>query len=137
MKVFITGGTGFIGSRLAIASQEKGYEVELLGQTNTQAEQENHQLLEKHGIRSVIPEREDREYIHRVIVDELSVGNIRDSSREGYIRIIRKLSDKGADGIILGCTEIPLLDKSGDCRIPLFDTTEIHAEAAVSMALST
>ncbi|TCK18188.1 nucleoside-diphosphate-sugar epimerase [Thiogranum longum] len=54
MKVFITGGTGFIGSRLAIASREKGYEVELLGQTNTQAELENHQLLEKHGIRTTL-----------------------------------------------------------------------------------
>jgi len=94
-------------------------------------------LKEKHGIRSIIPGKDDREFIHKVIVDELSIGNFNRSSREGYIDIIRKLSDAGAEGVILGCTEIPLLVKKEDCNIPMFDTTTIHAETAVDLALST
>ena len=94
-------------------------------------------LKEKHGIGSIIPGKEDREFIHKVIVDELSIGNFKRSSREGYINIIKKLSEAGAEGVILGCTEIPLLVKSEDCNIPMFDTTTIHAETAVARALST
>lgn len=94
-------------------------------------------LLNKHGINSLIPTENDMDFIHRVIVDELSVGNLKESSREGYINVIKKLSAEGAEGVILGCTEIPLLVKSDDCDIPLFDTTTIHAKAAVEYALST
>ena len=94
-------------------------------------------LLEKHGIESIIPEKNDREFIHKVIVDELSIGNFKGSSREGYIKIMQKLSDEGAEGVILGCTEIPLLVKREHCNIPIFDTTTIHAETAVATALST
>lgn len=94
-------------------------------------------LLEKHGINSVIPNEEDREAIHKVIMEELSIGVINDSSRTKYLEIINNLSEMGAEGIILGCTEIPLLVKSEDCDIPLFDTTTIHARAAVDYALLT
>lgn len=94
-------------------------------------------LLEKHGINSVIPNEADRKAIHRVIMEELSIGVINDSSRIKYLDIINNLSEMGAEGVILGCTEIPLLVKSDDCDIPLFDTTTIHARAAVDHALST
>ncbi len=94
-------------------------------------------LLEKYGINSVIPDEADRKTIHKIIMDELSIGIINDSSREKYVEIINNLSQMGAEGIILGCTEIPLLVKNGDCNIPLFDTTTIHARAAVDHSLST
>ncbi len=119
--------------------KNKGFnKVGLLGTRFTMEEEFYRlRLKEKHGIESIIPEKEDREFIHKVIVDELSIGSFRGSSREGYIKIIRKLSAQGAEGVILGCTEIPLLVKSEDCNIPLFDTTTIHAETAVALALST
>ncbi len=115
----------------------KGFKkVGLLGTRFTMEEEfYRMRLLEKHGIESIIPEKDDREFIHKVIVDELSIGDLRDSSREGYIKIIRELSNRGAEGVILGCTEIPLLVKSGDCLITMFDTTTIHARAAVDYAL--
>jgi len=94
-------------------------------------------LMEKHGIETVIPDETDREFIHRVIMEELSIGDFRDGSREGYLSIIRKLKDEGAEGVILGCTEIPLLVRDGDTDVPVFDTTAIHARAAVTAALST
>jgi aspartate racemase len=72
--------------------------------------------------------------VHRVIYDELVAGQIRDESRDGYVAIIRKLVERGAEGIILGCTEIPLLVDEASAGIPLFDTTQIHAEAALDYA---
>ncbi len=94
-------------------------------------------LYKKHGIKSVIPEKSDRDLVHKIIMEELSVGEIKESSRDEYLKIIENLSGKGAEGVILGCTEIPLLVTQSDCRIPVFDTTYIHAEAAVNLALST
>jgi len=93
-------------------------------------------LIEKHGLEVLIPEAEDRKIVHRVIYDELVLGEIRSESREQYKRIIEKLIAAGAQGIILGCTEIGLLVKDEDSRVPLFDTTYIHAVAAVEMALN-
>lgn len=93
-------------------------------------------LVEKHGLEVLIPEAEDREIVHRVIYDELVLGEIKSESREQYKRIIEKLIAAGAQGIILGCTEIGLLVKDEDSRVPLFDTTIIHAVAAVEVALS-
>ena len=92
-------------------------------------------LKEKHGLEVLIPSPEDVMIVHRVIVDELSIGNITKAAKEKYRRIIDKLAEQGAGGIILGCTEIPLLVKQEEGDIPLFDTTQIHAEAAVALAL--
>ena len=93
-------------------------------------------LVEKHGLDVLIPGAEDREIIHRVIYDELVLGEIKSESREQYKQIIEKLIAAGAQGIILGCTEIGLLVKDEDSRVPLFDTTYIHAVSAVEMALT-
>jgi aspartate racemase len=93
-------------------------------------------LVEKHGLEVLIPEAEEREIVHGVIYDELVLGEIKSKSREQYKQIIEKLIVAGAQGIILGCTEISLLVKDEDSRVPLFDTTYIHAVAAVEMALN-
>jgi aspartate racemase len=92
-------------------------------------------LVERHGLEVLIPEAEDRETVHRVIYGELVLGEIKTESQELYKAIIERLTAAGAQGIILGCTEIGLLIKEKDCRVPLFDTTAIHATAAVEFAL--
>ena len=92
-------------------------------------------LVKKHGLDVLIPNAEDREIVHRIIYDELVLGKIKSKSREAYKDIIEKLIADGAQGIILGCTEIGLLVKDKDSRVPLFDTTIIHAVSAVEMAL--
>lgn len=92
-------------------------------------------LEEKHGIEVIIPDAEDRQLIHSVIMKELSIGVINPDSRKEYLRIIKELADDGAQGVILGCTEIPLLVSGNDIDVPLFDTTLIHAGAAVNFAL--
>jgi aspartate racemase len=91
-------------------------------------------LQENFGIELIIPDEEDRVLIHEVIFGELCRGEIKASSRLACIRIIDGLLDKGAEGIILGCTELPLLIRPVDVRVPLFDTTRLHAEAAVKLA---
>ncbi len=93
-------------------------------------------LTEKFGMDVIIPDADAREVVHRVIYDELVVGEIRQDSKGRYLNIIQQLVDGGAEGIILGCTEIGLLVHQGDCRMPLFDTTRIHAVAAVEYALA-
>jgi aspartate racemase len=92
-------------------------------------------LKDKHNIDIVIPNDEDREVIHNIIYNELVRGIIKDDSRQKYIKIIDKLVDKGAEGVVLGCTEIPLLIKQKDVSIPIFNTTEIHSKAAVRYAI--
>lgn len=92
-------------------------------------------LKDKHNIDVVIPNDEDREVIHNIIYNELVRGIIKDDSRQKYIKIIDKLMDKGAEGVVLGCTEIPLLIKQKDVSIPIFNTTEIHSKAAVRYAI--
>jgi len=93
-------------------------------------------LQKKHGLEVLVPEEKDRELVHAILYDELCLGKISDTSKQVFQKIIAKLKDGGAQGIILGCTEIPLLVKQEDYKIPLFDTTTIHAEAAVDFALS-
>jgi aspartate racemase len=93
-------------------------------------------LRDKHGIASLAPAKEDRELVHRVIMEELSRGIVNAASRDAYWRIINDLVARGAQGIILGCTEIPLLVTQEQGSVPLFDTTAIHARAAVDLALS-
>lgn len=92
-------------------------------------------LIQNFGLDVLIPNEADREIVHRVIYDELVQGRIVDSSREEYKRIIKSLITQGAQGIILGCTEIELLVKQEDSTAPLFPTTSIHAIAAVEYAL--
>lgn len=92
-------------------------------------------LKEKYDIEVITPVNDERETIHNVIYNELCLGEIKDSSKERFKGIIKNLSTKGAMGVILGCTEIPLLVKEEDVEIPLFDTTTIHAKSAVEFAL--
>jgi aspartate racemase len=93
-------------------------------------------LVQKYGLEVLIPDLPQRELIHRVIFDELCQGVIREDSRAAYAEIIRELEDQGAEGVILGCTEITLLVKPEDSRIPQFDTTVIHVERAIELALT-
>ena len=92
-------------------------------------------LTERHGLSVLIPDAAEREDIHRVIYEELCVGTIQQTSKQRFLAIIQHLHQRGVEGIILGCTEIPLLLQQADCQVPLFDTTGIHAEAAVEFAL--
>ncbi len=92
-------------------------------------------LTEKHGIEVIIPDTAGIETVHRIIYQELVLGTIREQSRQEYMDIIEELIGRGAQGIILGCTEIPLLIKQEDCTVPVFDTTTIHAIKAVEQAL--
>ena len=93
-------------------------------------------LVDKYGLEVIIPSLEQMEIVHRVIYDELCAGIIKPDSKQKYAEIIQRLVAKGAGGVILGCTEIGLLVKPENSSIPLFDTTEIHAKAAVEYALA-
>lgn len=92
-------------------------------------------LAEKYGLDVITPDKHDRQKVHDIIYNELCLGEINDKSRKIYLEIIEKLANDGVEGVILGCTEIPLLVKQEDVELPLFDTTKIHAEAAVEFAL--
>jgi aspartate racemase len=92
--------------------------------------------LEQAGLRVLTPDERDREVVHRVIYDELCVGRIEDGSRVAYRKVIARLVAAGAEGIILGCTEIGLLVHAEDAPVPLFDTTALHARAAADLALA-
>ena len=87
------------------------------------------------GIEVVVPDKKERDEVHRVIYEELVKGQIKPESKKIYQRIINEAASSGVEGVILGCTEIPLLIQDGDVDIPTFDTTRIHAEAAVEFAL--
>ncbi len=93
-------------------------------------------LSSRHGLEVLVPSEEDRDTVHRIVYDEVCVGCILDKSRREYVSIIDSLVQRGAQAIILGCTEIGLLVRQDDCRVPVFDTTRLHAEAAVQYALS-
>jgi aspartate racemase len=92
-------------------------------------------LSERHGLQVVVPNADDRETIHRIIYAELCLGVVLPESRSAYRRIMERLASQGAEAIILGCTEISLLVSQQDSKVPLFDTTAIHARAAAEMAL--
>lgn len=93
-------------------------------------------LIERHGLDVLVPEPDERDLVHRVIYDELCQGVIRDESRAQYRRVMDGLVARGAQGIILGCTEIGLLVGENDASVPLFDTTALHARAAALAALA-
>jgi aspartate racemase len=112
--------------------------VGLLGTRFTMEQEFYRGRLEKeHGIEVLVPDGSDREAVHRVIYEELCKGVVREDSRSEYRRIISKLIGQGAQGVILGCTEIAMLIGPSDVELPLFDTAEIHARAAASWALDT
>jgi len=92
-------------------------------------------MKERHGIEVLIPEKENRDKVHDMIYNELCKGEVKKESKNSLLRTLQNLVDRGAEGIILGCTEIPLYITEDDVDIPLFDTTTIHAEAAVDRAL--
>jgi aspartate racemase len=92
-------------------------------------------IRERFGIDVLVPDKDERDFIERVIFDELCVGKMNTSSKRRFKEIVGKLVENGAEGVILGCTEIPLLIKQEDVNVPVFDTTEIHAKAAVEFAL--
>lgn len=94
-------------------------------------------LAQSFGLEVLIPEEADRQSVHQVIFSELCLGKSLDASRQMYREIIQRLVDRGAEGIILGCTEIMLLIGPEDCPVPMFDTTAIHVEAALKHALET
>ncbi len=93
-------------------------------------------LTERFGIEVVVPSSNDQTIVHNVIYDELCRGVINPDSKELYLTIVKNLFEQGAQAVILGCTEIALLINQNDTSVPLYDTTEIHAEAAVNLALS-
>ena len=110
--------------------------VGLLGTKFTMEEDFYKGRLEgRYGLKVVVPGEPDRSLVHRVIYDELCLGRIEDTSREAYLKIIDTLFKKGAEGIILGCTEIALLVTQEHTNVPLFDTTRLHALKAVDVAL--
>ena len=109
---------GFIGTRY---SMEEDFYIK--------------RLEEQYGLEVITPQKQDRDEIHRIIYDELCLGNIRPESREIYIDIVNRLQASGAEAVIEGCTEITLLLQQEHVSVPLFDTTYIHAKAAVDTAL--
>lgn len=92
-------------------------------------------LRRRHGLEVLVPGEEDRSLVHEVIYAELVRGVIDDASRVAFREVIARLTERGASGVILGCTEIGLLVSREDSPVPVFDTTRIHAEQAVAMAL--
>jgi aspartate racemase len=129
-----------IADPTAEAIQRCGYKrIGLLGTGYTMTQPfYKDRLIEKYGLDVLVPNEADREIVHRIIYDELVIGDVRDESRTQYLRVIDDLVARGAEAVILGCTEITLLVKQADTpSVPLFDTTAIHAVAAVDFALRT
>jgi aspartate racemase len=120
------------------AIRRKGlHTVALLGTKYTMEQPFYRERLKKYGINVVIPDEKERDYINAVIFDELCANRINQESREGYKKIIDRLQkEAGAEGVVLGCTEIPLLIKQDDVTIPVFDTTAIHSAASVEYSLN-
>jgi len=110
--------------------------VGLLGTRFTMEEDFYRQRLqERYGIEVLIPDSEEREVVHRTIYDELCLGRINPESRHTFVEITEKLANQGAQSVILGCTEVPLLIQQEHTSVPLFDTTEIHALRAAAEAM--
>jgi aspartate racemase len=124
----------------ATASVIKAQHLQTVGLLGTRFTMEGEfyrgKLEKDHGLKVLIPDNKGRESVHRIIYDELVKGVIREESRKAYLDVIADLETRGAEGVILGCTEIPLLVKQEDVSIPIFDTTTIHAQAAVDWALA-
>lgn len=115
--------------------KQKLTKIALLGTQFTMTQDFYKQRLIDAGLQVLIPESDERAEVHRIIKKELCVGQFKDSSRQYYSQVIKDLAAQGAEGVILGCTEIGLLIKQDDSPIPVFDTTAIHAAAAVAFLL--
>ncbi|HGY10537.1 MAG TPA: aspartate/glutamate racemase family protein [Oceanithermus profundus] len=125
-----------IADATARALREAGVDrARLLGTRFTMEEPFMRERLEGWGLEVLVPPEEDREAVHRIIYEELVQGVVREASREVYRGVMARLAERGAGGIVLGCTEIGLLVGPEDAPVPVFDTTRIHAEAAVARAL--
>ena len=111
-------------------------QVALLGVRKTMEGDFYHEILEKNHIRTLIPNDEGRTYIHDKIYEELTKNVFTHETREGYLEVVKELQARGAEGVILGCTEIPLLLSPDQIPMPSFSTTELHCAAAVKMAIS-
>jgi aspartate racemase len=118
-----------------VVASEKLKKVGLLGTRITMEQSFYKDKLSALGIETVIPEFEDRKFIHASILDEMARDIFKPETKQRYLRIINDLISQGVEGIILGCTEIPILIKQDDSTVPLFDTTLIHASAIVNFAL--
>ena len=110
--------------------------VGLLGTAFTMEQDFYRDRLAGHGLTVLIPPADDRAEVHRVIYDELCVGQLREPSRRFYREVITRLVEAGAEGVILGCTEIELLIGASDSPVPVFPTTRLHVEAAVELSLA-
>ena len=121
----------------AAAVREAGLNtVGLLGTAFTMEQDFYRSRLATHDLSVIIPDDDERVLVHRVIYDELCLGVVSAESRQAYQRVIARLISAGAEGIVLGCTEIELLIGSGDSPVPVFPTTRLHVEAAVKLALA-
>lgn len=126
-----------IADATADAIKASGYDsIGLLG-TSFTMEQDFYRgrLVEGHGLNVLVPDETDRQIVHRIIFEELVLGQVNEASRNEYLRIIDALTAQGAEAIILGCTEITMLVQQKHTSVTLFDTTAIHAAAAVELAL--
>lgn len=120
----------------ALNAKKRGLKrLGLLGTQYTMSDGFYQDQMAQHNLGTIVPVAEDQKIIHNIIVEELVRGKLDEGSKVDYVRIINKLIDRGAEGIILGCTEIPLLIQQEDASVPLLDTATIHAEAALEYAL--
>lgn len=126
-----------IADPTALAIQHAGYTtVGLLGTRFTMEQDFYRQRLEQHGLTVLTAAQADRDLVHQIIYQELCLGQVHDASRQAYLRVIADLGARGAQAIILGCTEIAMLIQPEDCQLPLFDTTALHARSAAHWAMS-
>ena len=116
--------------------QQQLHRIALLGTKYTMQFDFYKNKLAAQGITTIIPGEEDIEFINTAIYSEMGKGIFLPATKEKTLEIIEKLAEQGAEGVILGCTEIPILIKQSDCKVPLFDTTKIHSAAAIRFALS-
>ena len=126
-----------IADPTARAIQQAGHTtVGLLGTRFTMEQDFYRQRLEQHGLTVLTPAPADRERVHQIIYQELCLGQVRNASRQAYLQVIADLGARGAQAIILGCTEIAMLIQPEDCSLPLFDTTALHARSAAHWAMT-
>jgi aspartate racemase len=126
-----------IADATAVKIREAGMRRPAIMATRFTMEQDFYtgRLREKFALDAITPDEEDRALVHRIIYDELCVGKIDERSRAAYVDVAKRLAAKGADCLVLGCTEVGMLLNEGNAPLPIFDTTLIHADAAVNFAL--
>ena len=125
-----------IEATVEAVKKEGAKTVGLLGTIFTMSKDFYKAGLEAKGIVTLVPDRKDQQFVNRVIYEELIRGLVKTESKEGYVKVMKRLKEKGAEGIVLGCTEIPVLIKEKDCGLRIYDTTRIHAEKALNYATS-